>query len=137
MPRISRRSKAITCLTCVVKWRLIGRAMREFDDDEDSLEDMKDLANTIFLSELRRQRYLHRRSKYRKSPATDRFKTDMNVDSIANDDSSGSSEMPWLLDDEFLQKYRMTRSSFRYVLDLIKDNSIFYNKRKQQAPVSH
>ena len=61
----------------------------------------------------------------------------MSSDTIPNEDSSASSEMPWLSDDEFLQKDRVTRSSSRYVLDLIKDNSVFYNKRKQQAPVSH
>jgi len=33
--------------------------------------------------------------------------------------------LPWLKDEEFLQKYRMSRECFDFVLDLIKNHSVF------------
>ena len=45
--------------------------------------------------------------------------------------------MPWLTDAEFLQKYRVSRSGFRYILDLIKDHAVFDSKTKRMAPASH
>jgi DDE superfamily endonuclease len=51
--------------------------------------------------------------------------------------SDGSSEMPWLTDDEFLQKYRVTRSSFQYVLNKIHEHPVFESKTKRMAPPQH
>lgn len=107
-----------------------------FDDDEDSLEDMKDLAITVCLSELRKRRYYQRPPKYRKSPAAQRFETDLNEE-ILSDSSTSSGEMPWLTDDEFLQKFRVTRTGFKFILDKIKDHSVFETKTKRMAPPEH
>ena len=106
------------------------------DDDDDSLEDMKDLATAICLSEIRKRRYMDR-NKYRKSPSGGRFETDLNAGSNNADLSSDTSDLPWLTDDEFLQKFRVTRNGFEEVLNKIKDDSIFDSKTKRMAPPSH
>jgi hypothetical protein len=46
-------------------------------------------------------------------------------------------DSPWLNEAEFKDKYRMTRSSFWLIVDLIKDHEVFESKKKQQAPVEH
>ena len=114
-----------------------ARAIRIYDDDDDSLEEIKDLATVICLSEIRKRRYLQRPSKYRKGPAQERFKTDLNADQIEGENSSSGCERPWRTDDEFLQKYRVTRRSFKYILDLISDHPIFDSKTKAMAPPSY
>ena len=53
-----------------------------------------------------------------------------------------ASHMPWLTEEEFLQKYRMTRDSFFKLVDLIKDNKVFRRPRtgkkgRKQVPVEH
>ena len=85
MPRVSRRAKAITCLTSLLNKRLKMRAMRVLDSDESSTEDLKDLATAVCLSEIRKRRYLQRPNRYRKSPATERFETDLNANKVRND----------------------------------------------------
>jgi DDE superfamily endonuclease len=137
MPRVSKRAKYITTLSCIFNNRLKHRAIRLLDDDEDSFEDLKDLATGICLSKLQRNRYLSRGTKYRKSPAVERFEMDLNVAGpMESDASSGSdsSVLPWLSDDEFLQKYRVSRKSFEAILLLIKDHDVFKSKYKCQAP---
>ena len=115
-----------------------ARAVRVMDDDDDSLEDMKDLATAVCLSELRKRRYLQRPSKYRKSPASERFETDLKeAESEAESFDSSTNEMPWLTDDEFLQKFRVTRAGFKYILETIKDHSVFESKTKRMAPTQH
>jgi DDE superfamily endonuclease len=135
MPRVSKRAQAISCLNSLLNKRIIGRSIRMLDDDNDSLEDIKDLATAVCLSEVRKRRYLNRSSRYRKSPAIERFNTDLDDIGYHSGSSSESSyELPWLTDDEFLQKYRVTRSSFQVLLNKIKDHSIFESKTKRMAP---
>ena len=96
------------------------------EDDDDSLEDMKDLATAVCLSELRKRRYFQHSNKYRKSPATQRFQTDLHQGFESESGSSVSSEeMPWLTDDEFLQKFRVTRYGIEQILQRIKDHDVF------------
>jgi hypothetical protein len=46
--------------------------------------------------------------------------------------------LPWLQDDEFLQKYQMHRESFHKLLPVIKDHPVFQTDgAKNQAPVAH
>jgi DDE superfamily endonuclease len=140
MPRVSKRAKAITTMSLVLNNRLKHRAIRELDDDEDSLEDLKDLATLMCLSKLRKNRYLCRGTKYRKSPATERFLMDLHDGgSMDSDATSGSeiSDLPWLSADEFLQKYRVSRKSFEAILHLIKDHEVFKSKTKVMAPPEH
>ena len=94
MPRVSKRAKALSCLSSIMDFRLHAKAIRMFDDDDDSLEDMKDLATAICISEIRNRRYLEQPTKYRKSPAVERFNTDLNAQQVEGDNSSSSSEMP-------------------------------------------
>jgi hypothetical protein len=77
MPRVSKRAKVITSLSLVYDNRLKHRAIRLLNDDEDSLEDLKDLATGSCLSKISKSRYLYQSTKYRKSPAVGRFKTDL------------------------------------------------------------
>jgi DDE superfamily endonuclease len=135
MPRESRRAKVITCLESLLNERIKLRAVRNMDDDdESSTEDIKDLATAITLRNLMNQRYLDRPKTYRKSKAN--FERDLASLSTENG-SNGSRERPWLSDEEFLIKYRMSRSSFQYVLDKIKTHPIFESKTKTMAPASH
>jgi DDE superfamily endonuclease len=142
MPRVSKRAKVISCLSRITQERICHRVLRILDDDDDSVEDLKDLATVVCLSEIRKRRYLQR-SKYRKSPATGRFKIHLNEKEIQNlypqegSDTDSSSEMPWLTDNEFLQKYRVSRKSFECILAKIKDDPIFESKTKRMTPAAH
>jgi hypothetical protein len=138
MPRVSKRAQAINTLSFVFNNRVKHRTIRLCNDDDDSLEDLKDLATLISLGKIRNRRYLFRLSKYRKSPALDWFKTNL-LDGITEEgegesSSASDSEMPWLSDDEFLQKYRVSRRSFQAILNLIKDHEIFASKTKMMGP---
>jgi hypothetical protein len=135
MPRVSQRAEAIISLSLLFNNRIKLKAIRLLNDDEDSLEDVKDLATAICLSKIRKSRYLNRSNKYRKSPAVGRFETDLNLDDgESNASSDTESDLPWLSDDEFLQKYRVTRKSFYAILSLIKDHDVFSSKRRLMAP---
>ena len=105
-----------------LKLRAIRLANCEDDNDDETVEDMKDIAVAGSLRKIKRNRYFSRPTKYRKSPAEERFRTDLNADKIPGDGSSSESEMPWLTDDEFVQKYRVSRKAFQYILDQIQDH---------------
>ena len=134
MPRVSKKAKAESCLSSLFAFRMKVKAIRMLvDSDDDSVEDMKDLAAAVCLSELRKRRYFQRSTKYRKSPATQRFKTDLHDGNASDSNSISSEEMPWLTDDEFLQKFRVTRFGFDKILQRIKDNEIFTSKIRRMA----
>ena len=133
MPRTSKRAKAISCLSAMWDDRIKRRAIREMDDDEDSIEDLKDLATAMFLSDLRKRRHFQRPTRHRRSPSADRFATDLNNQPVVVDASDASglqSEAPWLSDDEFLHKCRVSRRSFQFTLSRIGDNPVFEAKKK-------
>jgi DDE superfamily endonuclease len=45
---------------------------------------------------------------------------------------------PWLNDNEFLRKFRMSVEAFKYILDRVKDHVVFSNQSfKSQAPPAH
>jgi hypothetical protein len=139
MPRVNRKTKAVASLTDVVNNRLQLRCIRMLhSDDEDSFEDLQDLASVVFLSELRKRRYYKRRKKYRKCRAEERLNKDLyNNDADATNRSHGSdssSSLPWLSDVEFLQKFRVTKNGFSRILEFIKDHSVFQSKTKRMAP---
>jgi hypothetical protein len=76
-----------------------------------------------------RRRYLFRKSKYRQGG--DRFKLDLDGFGEDEDDhESGdhmeeeASQLPWLTEDEFLQKYRMPRASFLKILSMIENHKV-------------
>ena len=150
MPRKSKKAKFIEQLKSCLSRRIKARAVRSLVDEEDSIEDVKDLAYLATYKNCVARRYIFRRSSYRK--AVERFSQDLEDESAIaaaeeeDEDSAISAEgsrMPWLTDDEFLQKYRCTRESFGRLLGLIKNHEVFNcastskKKGRKQAPVAH
>ena len=66
MPRTSKRKFFVRKLEKTLQKRIIFRCYREIDDDQDSLEDVKDVVVAVATANAKRQRYLFRLSKYRK-----------------------------------------------------------------------
>ena len=106
------------------QWRLFKFAFGEdpFDIFDVLLEQE---AKEQFLVEESSRYSTDSRAKYGYGVASAVFLEDLNEDS------------PWLNDAEFKDKYRMTRSSFWLIVDLIKEHKVFQSKKKQQAPVEH
>jgi hypothetical protein len=71
------------------------------------------------------------RVKYRMGVASAIFEEDLREREDAEEHE------PWLNDAEFKDKYRLTRSSFWLIVDLIKDHPVFQSKFRKQAPVEH
>ena len=116
--------------------RLFRHAFDEFDPIEDSLD-------FFFLGHLRKadsSRYLFRSSSYRKGNSEEIFNKDL-FDPVADEeeDDSIAKEEVWLNEEEFLQKYRMSRTSFKVLLDKIKGHQVFHppNAKREQVPVAH
>ena len=119
MPRTSKRANVIEQLQAASTTRRIARAIRLFDSDSDSFEDAVDEAVEVSLAKAKRRRFLFRFSKYRKGSSEQIFQNDLD-----NDDYDNYEPQPWLSDDEFLQKYRMSRKNFKAVLGMIKDHEV-------------
>jgi len=77
------------------------------------------------ICEAESRRYLFRSPIYRKGK--DRFSQDLDTNDDEEEDNMEieAAALPWLNDEEFLQKYRMSHECFDFVLDLIKDHSVF------------
>jgi transcription initiation factor IIE alpha subunit len=43
-----------------------------------------------------------------------------------------ASQLPWLTEDEFLQKYRMSRASFLKILSMIENHKLFQSRDKRE-----
>jgi hypothetical protein len=88
---------------------------------------MEEEAKCQFLKEERSRYSTGSRVNYRDGLASNVFAEDLREDS------------PWLNEAEFKDKYRMTRSSFWLIVDLIKDHHVFQRvgKKRKQAPVEH
>ena len=136
MPRYSLRRQVLNELENELGVRKHKELLRGTDEDSD-LEDcyvIHDyLTKTIEQAHeyVSSKRYLFR-NKYRKGFAAATFERD-----LCEDDSEDGTP-PWLSDEEFLQKYRMHRDSFKTILSLIKDHTIFIKKyRRKQTPVSY
>lgn len=84
-------------------------------------------------SKISNRRYLFQRKPYRKGYSAEVFMRDL----ADEDDADGVP--PWLTDDEFLQKYRIHRESFKKLVSMIKDHPAFKPRRKgrKQAPVEY
>ena len=125
MPKASRRKRLISSLLTTVKNRFFNRVVREFEFDDDSLEDAYDSVYCRALSTAQSNRYISRQ-KYRKSSRKEQtFAEDLQT--------STASTVAWLTDDEFKQKYRMDRESFDKVLELIKDHRVFQTSKTKKA----
>lgn len=128
MPRTSKRKKLIKELTQVLEQRAERRMFRMIDSESDSDEDVLDLLTLTELTEVENSRYIDRR-KYRTS--NQRFQDDL------REESDDERNRAWLTDDEFLQKYRMSRENFHVLLNKIKDHEVFNSKGRRQAEVSY
>jgi DDE superfamily endonuclease len=141
MPRLSKRARFIRDLEGILETRLIARHLRELLDEDDEIANSLDVAVCNALDRAKKSRYLFRPGKYRKGPSEERFATDLQLETVvAESESSDSSAevQPWLNEEEFIQKYRVSRRSFGVILNKIKDNPIFHTgKKKKQAPVEY
>ena len=115
MPRFSIRAKFIIALRSLSRRRMRFRLMRMIAGERNPLMDCVDALIKRKLAELESKRYLERK-KYRARA--------FNVFGIDND-SSNEDSTPHLSDDEFKQKYRMSRVSFELLLNLIKNHPVF------------
>ena len=111
--------------------RLIRMACDEFEPEED----FKDLLARHQLRIAQQSRYLFRSSTYRKGNLLETFEKDLNEDPVPIEGESDEEE-PWLNDEEFLQKYRMSRNAFKILLDKIKDHAVFNNPNSKRKQVS-
>jgi hypothetical protein len=133
------RGSLIEMILCHRKFNNASRQLREMVDEHDPLADAVDIATSVALCNASESRYLFRPSTYRKGDSETRFQTDLKEEASVHSNSSGGDIIqPWLNNDEFLHKYRMTRASFKFLLDQIKDHPVFHTaKKRKQAPVEH
>lgn len=116
-----------------------NRAVRALTDEEDEVADAADFMVAAVLNKGTKQRYLFQRSKYRKG-RPERFSDDLEEEEdeeSTNELDEAETNLPWLTDDEFLSKYRMSRDSFYKIHEMIKDHPIFQSRSKKQAPALH
>jgi hypothetical protein len=139
MPKISKRKLYIRLLRGIFGHRIVDRLQRLLFDEEDHFADGIDFAIAVSILKAENSRYLFRSNRYRSGNATERFNTDLAQEGKReeDDDDDDDTIQPWLNDDEFLQKYRMSRTSFQILLDKIKDHPVFQSKNRMQSPVSH
>ena len=109
--------------------QLTNRLFRTIVEEDDSVEDAKDVVFASMIHEAESHRYLFHNQNYRKSPY-DRFKEDLDGCEDSDDEEdeailNKAAKLPWLTEDEFLQKRRMSRKSFNHVLNEIKIHSVF------------
>lgn len=144
MPRTSKRRRFIKRLSRNLQQRKSLLAISMLSDDSGSSSDdsggssssRSDTGAIIYaaaynsskekLAFAEKSRYLFRTG-YRKS----------NQDVFIKDLNAGSDdERPWLTDEEFKKKYRMSREALDFIADKIKDDKVFKNKRgpKQMNP---
>ena len=127
MPRSSKRIKLIRQIRKLCNRRLLALQQRYVYLEDDEIEDEIDAWAFRKLCEAESQRYSTQR-KYRKY-SMNHFREDL-------EESEERGEVPFLTDDEFLQKYRMSRDSFNELVGLIKDHVVFKRGRRgpKQAP---
>jgi len=139
MPRFSKRVLFLRHLNGLLNHRLKHRLYRSTqDDDGDSVEEAKDAALASIIKHCEGKRHLFRPAKNRKGRA-DRFTDDLPPPETVEE---ATDALEWLTPEEFLQKYRMTRAAFNWVLSQIEDNEEFttagnIRKGRPQAPVVH
>jgi hypothetical protein len=123
MPRVSKRATWIKFCERIVAKRKSAAHVREVRGVEDGLEDDLDLVTQAKLNEVRGRRYL-KRDRYRKA-RYDKFEEVLQTNKMK--------------DYEFLFHYRVPRTAFWELVDLIKGHEVFAKKRsnRKQAPPAH
>jgi len=141
MPRFSKRVLFLRHLNGLLNQCLKHRLHRSSaDDDDDSIEEAKDVALASMIKHCEGKRHLFRSAKNRKGRA-DRFSDDLPLPPIETVEQAAD-KVEWLTHEEFLQKCRMSRAAFNWVLAQIEDFEEFTtvgNKKegRPQAPVVH
>ena len=127
MPRSSKRIKLLRGLRKLCNHRLLALQQRYAYLEDDEIEDEIDAWAFRKLCEAESQRYSTQRKQRKYS--MNHFREDL-------EESDQRGEVPFLTDDEFLQKYRMSRESFNELVGLIKDHVVFKRGRRgpKQAP---
>eukprot|EP00977_Amphora_coffeiformis_P023412 scaffold13313_cov91-Amphora_coffeaeformis.AAC.1 len=117
MPRHSRRQRAIAAAKSKYQKACGMYVLGNSSDEESSGSDMESF---VVATHLESARYVCR-GKYRSHrKAVQRYEDDLADENDVN--------IPWLKQEEFLEKYRMSRDAFAELLDLIKDNIAFKNR---------
>ena len=113
MPRASEKQSFIRRMYASMSQRLVNRLFRTAVEEDDSVADATDIVFASMICEAESRRYLFRNQNYRKSPY-DRFKEDLDGNEDSDDDAEDeailneAAKLPWLTDEEFLQKCRMS-----------------------------
>ena len=126
------------------EWKKVCRFIFEDDDEEEkddadggdgsslsSGDELIDLAVSSACDQVLCSRHLFREPRCRQPQ--DVFVR--NLQEPTNDD-----ELPWLTEDEFLEKHRMRRDSFQRLLCLVQGHTVFSlpsEKGRKQRPVAH
>ena len=149
MPRISERHRLLKAYEKRIREQkeidLFDLAMDEDDTkvgaiDDDDISSGSTLLNNLIRLQLEQEyahclseRYLQSREFYRSSAGQSVFVRDL----MQENDDNGT--LPWLTDEEFLQKYRLHRGNFDYVVNRIEQNLVFTSdvRRRPQRPPSH
>ena len=111
MPRSSKRIKLLRGLRKLCNHRLLALQQRYAYLEDDEIEDEIDAWAFGKLCEAESQRYSVQR-KHRKYSQS-QFREDL------EESEERGAVLPFLTDDEFLQKYRMSRESFKELVGLI------------------
>jgi len=120
MPRFSKRKQVLRKVAKACKDRARFAFQRLFLDIEDDHEDLIDLIFLNRFEKMKRSRYLFRPSTYRKRDIK------QCLDEVLHSD--------WLNDEEFLLEFRLSRTSFHLLVDLIKDNEVFKSGSRGTKP---
>ena len=123
MPRFSKRKRVLRKLAKACRERARSAFQRYFLSIEDDNEELIDLEFLNQFGKAKRSRYLFRPSSYRKG--------DINkcLDDVLKSE--------WLNDEEFLMEFRVSRTSFNLLVELIKDDEVFQpgSRGTKPAPV--
>jgi len=138
MPRFSKRVLFLRHLDGLLNHRLKHRLYRSSVDDDDSAEEAKDAALASTIKRCKGKRHLFRSATNRKGRA-DRFSDDLPPIETFEE---ATNALPWLTAQEFLQKCRMSREAFNWVLGQTEDYEEFttvsnIKEGRPQAPVVH
>jgi hypothetical protein len=154
MGRTTQRGQTIKRLREVCVERLRMRFMRAIVDDnsesDEEEEQLLDHLSVMALENATSTRYFEQHVRYHQSQMNV-FAADLSFlaeDSDAGEDNPSEQQpnqpRPWLSHDEFRQKYRVSKSHFRDILNLIKDHPVFApranligRRGRKQAPVAH
>ena len=119
MPRSSEKQRYITQLYQTLCCCLQERVFWMSNGDDNSVEDMKELALSIMIRNAESRRYLFCPTKCQKAPH-DRFVLGLpleeDIKNMEVDSDDEKEVQPWLNDMEFLQKHRMSRKNFDKIL---------------------